>query len=537
MALSGLQQDLGAWATQMHRQKYSYGGTESWEGTAHRVATAVLGALGYSSGSEVVGEVERLIRLRKFLPGGRYLYAAGRDFHQVNNCLLMEAEDSREGWAELQYKATMSLMTGAGIGVVYSALRERDALIRRTGGRASGPVSLMHSINEGGRQYQQGGSRRSAIWAGLHWNHPDVFEFIRVKDWSEELRALKAKDHDTWMPMELTNISVILDDAFFAAYERGDDLAHQVYRATVKRMLKTGEPGFSVDTGDNAGEHLRNACTEVTSRDDSDVCNLGSINLANIESVEELRSVVQMAALFLLAGTVYSDVPYQKVANVRAKNRRLGLGVMGVHEWLLQREHPYAPNAELAEWMNEYALSTEVAASWADLHGLSRPVKTRAIAPTGTIGIIAETTTGIEPLFCAAYIRRWLEGNTWRSQYIVDPVAERLHAKGIRITDEAYMLSHDIERRLDMQVWAQTFVDHGISSTLNLPAPVTDGTEVADFGDMLIKKLPHLRGMTVYPDGARSGQPLEAVSIEEALEAHAMVAGYEDACASGVCGI
>jgi ribonucleoside-diphosphate reductase alpha chain len=210
---------------------------------------------------------------------------------------------------------------------------------------------------------------------------------------------------------------------------------------------------------------------------------------------------------------------------------------MGVHEWLLQRERPYAPDAELAEWMDEYALSTEVAAGWADDHSLSRPVKTRAIAPTGTIGIIAETTTGIEPLFCAAYVRRHLVGNAWSSQYIIDPVAERLHAQGIRITDEAYVLADDIERRLDMQIWAQTFVDHGISSTLNLPSTITEPSAVSDFGDMLITKLPGLRGMTVYPDGARSGQPLEAVSMEEAHEAHAMIRGHEDACASGVCGV
>lgn len=529
--------ELGAWASQIHRQKYSYGGTEDWAGTAHRVGTHVMAALGYAPTDTEVREVVELIRARKFLPGGRYLYASGRPFHQVNNCLLMRAEDSREGWAELQYKATMALMTGAGIGVVYSALREKDALISRTGGKASGPISLMHSINEGGRQYQQGGSRRSAIWAGLAWNHPDIMDFIRVKDWSKELRALKEKDHNVWMPMELTNISVILDDAFFAAYEVGDPTAHEVYNAALRRMLKTGEPGFSIDTGVNAGEDLRNACTEVTSRDDSDVCNLGSINLGNISSISEFRHTVELATLFLLAGTVYSDIPYEKVGEVRAKNRRLGLGLMGVHEWLLQRERPYGPDEELGSWLEHYADSTAVASKWADHHCLSRPVKTRAIAPTGTIGIIAETTTGIEPLFCPAYVRRWLEGDAWRAEYILDPVAERLHRQGIEVTEDAYALAEDVERRVDMQVWAQRFVDHGISSTVNIPAPITEPSAVSGFRDMLISRLPNLRGMTIYPDGARSGQPITAVSVEEALEAKAMVMGNEDACVSGVCGV
>src|SRR5690606_26925539 len=196
------------------------------------------------------------------------------------------AEDSREGWADLMQKATMALMTGAGIGVVYSDVRPEGTIIKRTGGKATGPLALMQMLNEAGRGIMQGGSRRSAIWAGLHWIHPDIFKFIQIKNWSPEVRALKEKDFNFPATLDGTNISVILDDDFFVAYDdpnhKDYSLAHNVYWATVRQMLKTAEPGFSIDVGPNRGENLRNACTEVTSSDDSDICNLGSINMSRI---------------------------------------------------------------------------------------------------------------------------------------------------------------------------------------------------------------------------------------------------------------
>ena len=279
-------------ANAIYRQKYAHDG-ENWPDTAKRVASEVMYALGYDSESLETKRIEKYIRERKFLPGGRYLYASGRGLHQTQNCLLMRVDDTRESWAELMHNAAMALMTGAGIGVVYSDLRERGAKIEKTGGEASGPCSLMNIINEIGRHVMQGGSRRSAIWAGLHWWHPDVFEFIDIKDWSQELRDLKASDFNTPAPMELTNVSVILDDDFFAAYGDGNHRMHdhavKVYQSVVKQMVTKAEPGFSIDTGENAGENLRNACTEVTSHDDSDVCNLGSINLARVENLAEMR--------------------------------------------------------------------------------------------------------------------------------------------------------------------------------------------------------------------------------------------------------
>lgn len=546
--------DMSPFAKSVYEQKYAWRDdegniTENWAGTALRVTTNVLGALGYTQDDREFQEIYALIRDRKFMPGGRYLYSSGRSLHQVQNCLLLRAEDSREGWADLLSKAAMALQTGAGIGIDYSRVRPSGTPIKRTGGVASGPLALMRMINEVGRGVMQGGARRSAIWAGLNWNHGDVEAFMDMKNWSPEVRALKEKDFNFPAEMEFTNISVLLDDLFFEAYHDETHELHEkatrIYRQGIKRMLKTAEPGFSVDIGDNAGETLRNACTEVTSADDSDICNLGSINISRIDTHSEFLQVVRLGTLFLLAGTVYSDVPYDEVDKTRTKNRRLGLGVMGIHEWLVKRGKPYGPDPELEEWMNAYSLSGVYADMWAQRHGLTSPIKTRAIAPTGTIGIVAETTTGIEPIFCVAYKRRVKTarasgGDLTSFQYVVDPTAKRLIENGADPyeIEDAYMLSYNYEKRIAMQAWMQQFVDHGISSTINLPETITDASEVELFGDTLMDYLPKLRGVTVYPDGARGGQPLTAVPYEMAEGKEGVV--YEETedafCKSGACG-
>lgn len=534
--------DFGPLAEAIYLQKYSLDGKETWPETAKRVVDHVMRP--YLP--DLADEMEQAIVDRKFLPGGRYLFATGKRLHQTQNCLLLTVEDSREGWADLMRRITAGLMSGAGIGVVYSKLRPKGAYIRGTGGESTGPLALMQMVNEAGRHIRQGGARRSAIWAGLHWNHPDIHEFIRLKDWSDEMKAAKEADFDAPATMDGTNISVILDDDFFDAYQDPDHpdhkLAHDVYDETVRHMLETGEPGFSVDIGPNAGEHLRNACTEVTSADDNDICNLGSLNLARIESREEMARLVYLSTAFLLCGSVYSLVPYPEVAKTRSRNRRLGLGLMGVGEWLAVRGKPYGPDEELGGWLDEYAKSTEYAHELADRLGISRPVKTRAIAPAGTISIIGETTSGMEPMFAPAYKRRYAKGDTWVYQYVIDGAAERLAEKGIDpdSVDCAYKLAHDPARRLEMQAWLQQYVDHGISSTLNLPAITEQSFDDEEFGNILMRYLPHLRGITVYPDGARGGQPLTVVPYAEAKDwagVEIEEVGNEEACVGGVCGI
>ena len=120
----------------------------------------------------------------KFIPGGRYLYYAGRPNKFFNNCYLLKAEeDSREDWANLSWKSESCLMTGGGIGIDYSVYRPSGATLSKTGGIASGPIPKMQMINEIGRRVMQGGSRRSAIYASLNWKHRDIEQFLSAKNW------------------------------------------------------------------------------------------------------------------------------------------------------------------------------------------------------------------------------------------------------------------------------------------------------------------------------------------------------------------
>jgi len=834
-------QMMSAFAKTIMDQKYAHvkedGTKESWEDIADRVVDNVTSAVAVEA--SVKDRLKNAIKERKFIPGGRYLRCAGLPYHPINNCLLFRAEDSREGWADLMHRVSMSLMSGGGIGVVYSDIREKDAVLTKTGGKASGPIPLMQIINEVGRGIMNAGERRCAIWSGLHWNHPDALEFTTSKDWSEDIRYMKQSDYNFPAKLDMTNISVILDDDFFTAYDKNDDKAHKVYWSAIRQMLQHSEPGFSVDVGKNKEENLRNApvtgttyvltkngyrkvvdivneeiyvwtgkqwaktifkktgeledtikvtfsggrsivcspehpfivegkrveaqelvtgtvltvslpdilkyegtgvvlektgytlgyiygdgsfnkkhhtaeasfctsdskkciegldggmissitesdsrgysrvyfkksdlfkeahkeifpefmyrtsfdfsrsfiaglfdsdgnyykpqnrirlasihknflrgvsrlleefgilstitkggistfgqkegyllvvsseyvnrfrkliptirlkidehtayrktkirvidwqrdkpqdvyccdvgveehsfmaegviisnCTEITSEDDSDVCNLGSINMARVSSLEEMKELVELGVIFLLAGTEYSHFPTKKSEDTKNKNRRLGLGLMGIHEWLLSNGYSYSPCSELEEYLKIYSTSGNYANKWADTFSLSRPLKTRAIAPVGSIGIIGETTTGIEPLFCVAYKRRYFKEGKWFYQYVIDPTAKRLIDQGIspEKIEDSYSLAQNVEKRVAFQAWVQQYVDHAISSTINLPAWGSEHNNeglVESFGNMLLKYLPQLRGITVYADGSRSGQPLNPVKYSTAIK-------------------
>lgn len=823
-------------ARDIFEQKYAHtkrnGKKESWTDASKRVVDNVVGAAP-ALAAEAKNQILQAHVDRKIITGGRYLAAAGRDFHQVQNCFMLRAEDTSAGWADLMHKTTAALMSGGGIGSEYSDLRPRGAKLKTKGGVSSGPLALIHMVNEAGRHIRQGGERRSAIWAGLRWSHDDIFDFIEAKSWSEAQRKAKEDDPDFPLPLEGTNISVILDQAFFDAYNQGDAWAVAVYREAVKGMLQSGEPGFSIDYA-NPRESLRNApvtadtrvltptgyvpvgclvdkpvtvwtgtqwatdvvfkqtaadaalvrvtltngrsitcdpthpfmvrrykgskaarrvilervaaadlaeddkiqsdlpqlavepgaprdygygfalgdgsvqngcgdisihdeakrqayeravrvleahsvatpdrayfrcavetkdewlqeplspnfiagwfdadgcwtrgllrisstepqrlhklqesldllgiksvvrpdgvgayrgtqcytlgvlassllrfqaiiptervcidldpeyvpyreseirvssvevldwrapvycadvrvpehsfmaegvvisnCTEAVSEDDSDVCNLGSVNMARVKDYDDFVQAVRACTVLLLAGTLYSHVPYPKVAEVRDRNRRLGVGLMGIHEWLITRGLPYGEHPELSRWLDAYrTVSAETAESTARAWGIPVPVACRAIAPTGSIAIIGETTSGIEPVYSVAYKRRYYNADGKLSyQYVVDPTAKRLIESGVEpgTIEDAYTLAADPERRVAFQAYVQGYVDQAIASTVNLPAYGSEhnprGGE-SKFGAMLYKYLPKLRGITCYPDGSRGRQPLTPVKYETAM--------------------
>lgn len=536
------------------RFKYAQGPDDTWDALVERLVEDVCGARGKQPAlmsKEDRDQLKEYIRQFKFVPGGRYLYYAGRPNSYWNNCYLLRAEeDTREEWAELAKRATSCLMTGGGIGVDYSILRGKGKPITKTGGTSSGPLSLMSMINEIGRNVMQGGSRRSAIYASLNWKHEDIPLFLEAKNWNSTLKMLKEEDFNFSAPLDMTNISINYDDDWLnqkgiSEFEASSLRAYDpVFLQNCRQAMETGEPGFSFNFGDKQNETLRNACTEVTSEDDSDVCNLGSVNIGNIESLEEFKDVIQLASRFLVCGTLRADLPYEKVYQVREKNRRLGLGLMGIHEWLLKRNYKYEVSPELHKWLEIYESESERAANeHCDRFFISRPKAYRAIAPTGTIGILAGTTTGIEPLFAVAYKRRYLKnGDKWHYEYCVDATAEMLIKDGINPEkiETAYALSEDYERRIKFQADVQDYVDMSISSTINLPQWGTKGNNdgsVKQFAEILAKYAPRLRGFTCYPDGSRGGQPLTEVPYAEAIKHKGVVYEENNQCKDGVCGI
>ena len=510
--------------------KYSHEGAETFHELACTLVNDVCqDYLLKDDKDELIDHISNL----RFIPGGRYLYYAGREKKFFNNCYLLKAEsDTREDWAKLSWEAESCLMTGGGIGVDYSAYRQEGQTLKGTGGISSGPIPKMQMINEIGRHVMQGGSRRSAVYASLNWKHPDIDKFLIAKNWfdmpvgstGKTIFDIKQEDFNFPAPLDMTNISVNYDTEWLLNYWETGEIG-DVFRTNVRQALRTAEPGFSFNFFEKENETLRNACTEVTSEDDSDVCNLGSLNFARIDDLNQLREVVTLATKFLLCGTLRAQLPYEKVSQVREKNRRLGLGLMGLHEWLIQRGGRYETTSELHRWLKVYeAESDKTSRDFATILSISKPVAVRAVAPTGTIGILGGTSTGIEPIFAVAYKRRYLKNRRWHYQYVVDSAAqEMIDLYGIKPQniESALDLSSDYERRLNFQANVQEYVDMSISSTINLPAWGTENNnedKVEDFAQTLARYAHRLRGFTCFPDGCRGGQPLTAVPYNEAME-------------------
>ena len=205
------------------KNKYAQGPNDTWDALAERLVEDVCGSR-WGKDKPIMSQEDRdalaqYIKEFKFVPGGRYLWYAGRGNSYFNNCFLLRAEeDTREEWANLTQRAVSCLMTGGGIGVDYSILRPKGKPLSRTGGLSSGPIPLMQMLNEVGRGVMQGGSRRSAIYASLNWLHEDIPDFLTAKNWSDEIKAMKDKDFN----------ALISSDQFLAVKKSGMSSCNQL---------------------------------------------------------------------------------------------------------------------------------------------------------------------------------------------------------------------------------------------------------------------------------------------------------------------
>lgn len=251
-----------SFSANIFRNKYANGPEDTWDNLAERVVQDVCGMDDSGISLMSKGDQEQLVQYikeQKFVPGGRYLYYAGRKAKFWNNCFIgMVEEDTREEWAKMVHWAMSCLTTGGGIGIDYTKLRPSGKVLSRTGGVSSGPLPLMSAINEIGRSVRQGGSRRSAIYASLNWNHEDILLFMSAKNWSPEVRKLKELDFNFPASLDMTNISINYDDKWLNSPNRETD---PTFLSNCKQAMKTSEPGFSFNFGDKQGETGRNPST------------------------------------------------------------------------------------------------------------------------------------------------------------------------------------------------------------------------------------------------------------------------------------
>ena len=550
--------------------------SEDWDACSRRVSSAVATAEN-SHMVKYAEEFGRIIYNLDFLPGGRILRNAGRQRGSMFNCYHLPMGDSREEIGQF-YKDSLILWgEGGGIGVNASFLRPEGAPIKGVGGVSSGPVSFLRASDAIAETVESGGSRRAAALACMNVTHPDIIKFIDAK--------LK---HGV---LSCYNISVAVTDKFLEAVEADDDweykFAHQSYgvikarkiwNKIINNMVECAEPGLlNWDKLIKNNSYYydpvlgTNPCGEAV-LSPYDVCDLGSLVLPNFitgtinTNWKKLEETIKIAVRFLDDVIEVNKYVLHEI-DIKAHNsRRIGLGVMGLAEYLFAKKLKYGSRKAIAEVERlmrfirdvTYETLVELAqekgafpkfdpipygkASFirklpASLrmaikkHGV-RCVTALAIAPTGTISLVADVTSSIEPLIKKAYKR-------------TDRVGERMYVHPMYLDHlqtgdplpSWYVDSDDLDPsdHFEVQVAVQKFVDGAVSKTINMPA----GTTPDQLSHLMLEYIPDLKGVTVYVDGSREGQILNSVSEEEVrnyLERNKAVTSAEAVqCTTGMC--
>jgi len=554
---------------------------ENWEACARRVGSVVADAEN-SKSSEYTEKFSEMIYNMDFLPGGRIIRNAGRQRGSMFNCYHLPIGDSREEIGQF-YKDSLILWgEGGGIGVNASSLRPKGADIKGVGGVSSGPVSFLKASDAIAETVESGGSRRAAALALMHVSHPDILRFIDAKLTHGELSHY--------------NISVAVAEDFLAAVESdrewefkfsqksyGKIRAREIWSKLVENMVRCAEPGLL--NWDNLIKNNSyyydpvmgtNPCGEAVLAP-YDVCDLGSLVLPKFitgtvnTNWKKLEETIKLGVRFL-DDVIEINKYVLKEIDIKAHNsRRIGVGVMGLAEYLFAkklrygseksvvelerlmrfiRDTVYESLVELADLKGSFPKFDPVAYGKASFirklpaslrmkikkHGV-RCVTGMAIAPTGTISLLADVTSGIEPLFRKAYMRHDRIGD----RMYVHSIYRDVVINGGELEDW-YVDTEDLrpEDHFEIQSIVQKYVDGAVSKTINMPA----GTTPEELSRLSLEYIRDLKGVTVYVDGCREGQILNKVSDEE-VRNHLLLkngettfAGEEAVmCATGSCEI
>jgi ribonucleoside-diphosphate reductase alpha chain len=505
---------------------------------------------------------EAMARL-EFLPNSPALMNAGTGLGQLAACFVLPIDDSLDAIFNSLRDAALIHQTGGGVGYDFSSLRPKGDMVASTGGVSSGPVSFMRVFDAAVEAVRQGGRRRGANMGVLDVHHPDIEEFVTAKRDPERLRNF--------------NLSVAVDDAFMKAAAEGLPIAlvnprtrevvgtrraDSVLELVAKTAWETGDPGLIFVDRINRDNPLpalgritaTNPCGEVPLLP-YEACVLGSINLAALSSSgafdwERFDRLTDLGIRFLDDCIDASVFPVPLITAAVQRSRKIGLGVMGFADALVDLGIAYDDEAALqfADRLMERmaARARDASQRLAETRGpypefghsrdatkSARPVRnaTRlAIAPTGTLSLIAGCSSGIEPLFAVAYERHVLDGRQLveinrRFEALANEAgawSPELRAKVLdtgrvrQMTDipdalrRLFPTAHDIpaEHHLRMQATFQAHVDNAVSKTINLPATAA----VADVLDAYRRAFAlGCKGITVYRHGAKAGQVLTSV--------------------------
>ncbi len=546
--------------------RYLREGEKTFEDICRRVASAVA-----DNEDEATAFYTIMVSLR-FLPNSPTLMNAGTDLGQLSACFVLPVPDSIPGIFDAMKQGAIIHKTGGGTGYNFSHIRPQGSRVRSTDGVASGPVSFMGIFNAATEVIRQGGRRRGANMGILNVWHPDILSFLSAKSQEGDISNF--------------NLSVMADDKFMELVSRkmfettcvthpqsGEPITvGQIWSGIVDGIWKTGEPGILFY--DEINRH--NPVPDLGTIDSTNPCGeqpllpyescvLGSINLASfvrngILDEHELNETVRTAVRFLDKVIDKNVYPIPAIEEATKKTRKIGLGLMGVHDALLKVELPY-DSVQGRAWC-EHVIRTVTDTAVDESHRLAEkygafpawkesiwkefPIRNATlttIAPTGTVSLLAGCSSGIEPVFSFAYTRRNTVGKTF---VIVNPVfrtalEKTLSGAGLsnleqrKKADETINHVHErgtvqdlnwlpekfralFRTALDihwkdhilMQAAFQKHVHASISKTINMPTTATR-EECADA--LLMAWKLNLKGITIYRTGSRQN---EVLSLKDA---------------------